>query len=106
MQSEGLKNQRNDISAKKTSNFVLFYLFLLNFSHSVVTERSLHYWLLYLFNPLSSNPTSWLNILKQFFSSLPTNCLSVFDHFVGLALKVLTTETILALKRAETCFLA
>ena len=105
MQSEGLKNQRNDISAKKTSNFV-FYLFLLNFSHSVVTERSLHYWLSYLFDPLSSNPTSWSNILKQFFGSLPTNCLSVFDHFVGLALKGLTTETILALKRAETCFLA
>ena len=25
--------------------------------------------------------------LKQFVASLPTNCLSVFDHFVGLALK-------------------
>ena len=34
--------------------------------------------------PLSTNPTSWSNILKQFISNLPTNCLSVFDHFVGL----------------------
>ena len=25
--------------------------------------------------------------LKQFVGKLPTNCLSVFDHFVGLALK-------------------
>ena len=25
--------------------------------------------------------------LKQFVSKLPTNCLSVFDHFVQLALK-------------------
>ena len=28
--------------------------------------------------------------LKQFVGKLPTNCLSVFDHFVGLALKGLT----------------
>ena len=39
------------------------------------------------FKPLSANPTKWSNILKQFVSNLPTNCLSVFDHFVRLALK-------------------
>ena len=39
------------------------------------------------FNPLSANFTKWSNILKQFVGKLPTNCLSVFDHFVGLALK-------------------
>ena len=38
-------------------------------------------------NPLSANPTKWLNALKQFVGKLPTNCLSVFNHFVGLALK-------------------
>ena len=38
-------------------------------------------------NPLSANPTKWSNILKQFVGNLPTNCLSVFDHFVKLALK-------------------
>ena len=37
------------------------------------------------FNPLSVNPTKWSNILKQFVSNLPTNWLSVFDHFVELA---------------------
>ena len=36
---------------------------------------------------LKENPTKWLNTLKQFAENLPTNCLSVFDHFVGLALK-------------------
>ena len=36
-------------------------------------------------NPLTANPTEWSNTLKQI--RLPTNCLSVFDHFVGLALK-------------------
>ena len=40
-----------------------------------------------LINPLSANPTKWSNTLKQFVGNLPTNCLSVFDHFVGLALK-------------------
>ena len=38
-------------------------------------------------NPLSANFTKWLNTLKQFVGNLPTNCLSVFGHFVGLALK-------------------
>ena len=38
-------------------------------------------------NPLSANPTKWSNTFKQFVDNLPTNCLSVFDHFVKLALK-------------------
>ena len=38
-------------------------------------------------NPLSANFTKWLSTIKQFVGKLPTNYLSVFDHFVGLALK-------------------
>ena len=38
-------------------------------------------------NPLSANFTKWSNTLKQFVGKLLTNCLTVFDHFVGLALK-------------------
>ena len=38
-------------------------------------------------NPLSTNPKKWSNTLKQSVVKLPTNCLSVFDHFLGLALK-------------------
>ena len=38
-------------------------------------------------NPLSAHPTKWSNTLKQFVGNLRTNCLSVFDHFVILALK-------------------
>ena len=38
-------------------------------------------------NPLNANPTKWSNTLKQFVGNLPTNCLSVFDHFVNLAFK-------------------
>ena len=41
-------------------------------------------------NPISANITKWSNTLKQFVGKLPTNCLSVFDYFVGLALKGLT----------------
>ena len=37
-------------------------------------------------NPLSANPTKWPNTLKQFVGKLATNCLSVFGHFVNLAL--------------------
>ena len=39
------------------------------------------------FNPLSAKFIKWSNTLKQFVGKLPTNCLSVFDHFMGLALK-------------------
>ena len=41
----------------------------------------------YYSNPLSANPTIWSNTLNQFVGNLPTNCLSVFDDFVRLALK-------------------
>ena len=33
------------------------------------------------FNPLSAKFIKWSNTLKQFVGKLPTNCLSVFDHF-------------------------
>ena len=46
-----------------------------------------------LINPLSANPTKWSNKFKQFVGKLPTNCLSVFDHFVGLALKGLNYQS-------------
>ena len=42
------------------------------------------------FNPLNAKFTKWSNTLKQFVGKLPTNCLSVFDHFVGLTLKRLS----------------
>ena len=42
------------------------------------------------FNPLSANFTKWSNTFKQFVGKLSTNCLSVFDHFVGLGLKGLS----------------
>ena len=38
-------------------------------------------------NPLSVNFTKWSSTPKQFFRKLSSNYLSVFDHFVGLALK-------------------
>ena len=44
-------------------------------------------WYCAMLTPLSVNPTKWSNPLKQFVGNLPKNCLSVFDHFVKLALK-------------------
>ena len=44
-------------------------------------------WLSAKFNSLSANPTKWPNTLKQFVGKLPANCLSVFGHFVKLALE-------------------
>ena len=41
-------------------------------------------------NPLNANLEKWSNTLKQIVGNLPTICLSVFDHFMNLALKGLT----------------
>ena len=54
-------------------------------------------------NPLSASFTKWSNTLKQF-GLLPMNCLSVFDHFVGLALKALTSNMIGVTMNFETQF--
>ena len=40
----------------------------------------------FVFNPLSENLAKWTDI-ETIHWQKPTNCLSVFDHFVGLALK-------------------
>ena len=44
------------------------------------------------FNPLSAKFIKWSNTLKQIVGKLPTICLSVFDHFSGLALKRLNND--------------
>ena len=54
-------------------------------------------------NPLSANPTKWSNTLKRFVGKLPTNCLSVFDHFVKLALNGLKRpKMMISSKKART----
>ena len=49
-------------------------------------------WMNEYINPLSANPIKRSNTLKQFISKLLTNCLSVFNHFVKLALKELSKK--------------
>ena len=56
-----------------------------------------------IFNPLSANPTKWSNTLKHFIGNFPTNCLSVFDHFVKLALKGLM-YIFIGIFRVATCW--
>ena len=41
----------------------------------------------FFLNLLNANLTKWSNTLKQFVGKLPTSCLSMFDHFVGLVFK-------------------
>ena len=42
----------------------------------------------FIIKPLSANFRTWSNTLKQFVGKLPTDCFSMFDHFVGLGLRV------------------
>ena len=58
--------------------------------------------LIFDFNRLSANPTNWSNTFKQFVGAdnsrlLPTNCLSVFDQLVGLALKGLNNYSLVCI---------
>ena len=43
--------------------------------------------LIYQINTLNANPEKWSNTLKQIVGNWATICLSVFDHFMNLALK-------------------
>ena len=54
--------------------------FLANFT--IFDEKNI-FWFCFIINPLSANPTQCSNTLKQFFGN------SVFNHFVGLALKAI-----------------
>ena len=49
---------------------------------------------IYNINPLSAKFIKWSNTLKQIVGKLPTICLSVFDHFSGLAFKGLKQNVI------------
>ena len=57
-------------------------------------SRMLHERAISQLNALSANPTKWSNTFKQFVGKLSTNGLSVFGHFVGLALKGLIVSRI------------
>ena len=65
--------------ANRLTGFCMVWVYILNTLLAI-----------FVFNPLSAKFMKWSNTLKQFVDKLLTNCLSVFDHFVGLALKGLT----------------
>ena len=53
----------------------------------------------------SAYPTKWSNRLKQFVGNLLTNCLSVFDYFVGLTLKGLGMASTMFIDNKAVLFL-
>ena len=84
--------QGNLFCALKIFFLIFFYLKLewlpSQYRLSLVAHLLLHPFC-FSVNPLSANPTKWLNTLKQFVGNSPTNCMSVLNHFVWLALKEL-----------------
>ena len=105
-----LESLFNIVSGLQACNFIkkrlqhrCFLVNIANFLRTVFFVENLRWLLLVLcifnlrvfLNPLSANPTKWANTLKQFAGKLPTNCLSTFDHFVGLALKRLRVRVII-----------
>ena len=55
-----------------------FQIYIVNLVSGIIATATLNLWA-----QISQNGET----LKQFIGKLPTNCLSVFDHFVGQALK-------------------
>ena len=51
------------------------------------------------FNPLSANPTKWSKHTQTIRRQQSMNCLSVFDHFVNLALKGLKSWRLYGLNK-------
>ena len=45
----------------------------------------------------------WSNTLKKFVGKLSTNCLSMFDHFGGMALKGLKIKRMISLQWKNPC---
>ena len=82
----------SDTTNPNFGSYWYFIFFQFDILHKSKKEGYIEITLLTFLNPISANPTKWSNILKQFVSKLPTNCLSVFGHFVKLALNPFTTE--------------
>ena len=80
--------------ARKKFEFAFFCVFLLEMEMSWSFEQiaMFQFWekVMLLLNIFCANFTKWSNTPKKFVVNLPTNCLTVFDHFVGLVFKGLT----------------
>ena len=63
----------------------------INTTHFLLCLHGLMY-MCVVINPLNDSPTKRSNTLKKFVNNLQTNCLSVFDHFVGLGVKALMQQ--------------
>ena len=77
-----LQKLYGNISAKDKKNVTFFRIRIFFVDKTTFNFHSSN-----KINPLSANLTKWSKTLKQFVGNFPTNCLSVFEHFVGLALK-------------------
>ena len=78
------KIYRDEVSVLRLENYQICSMFKVSIANnSQMTLIPKHF----IINPLSTKLRKSSNTLKQFVGNLPTNCLSVFGHFVGLALK-------------------
>ena len=70
--------------------------------HFIILLREFTNYVYWLINPLIANLTKWSNTLKQFVGNFPTNCLSVFDNFMRLALEELNCDV----SKSQYCVLS
>ena len=93
--------RQNKMFAMSTSKTMPMFIFSVKIQ---LQKISCEHYSKNILNPLSASFIKLSNTLKQFVGKLPMNCLSVFDHFVGLALKGLSFLTVFAydLYKAES----
>ena len=78
------KIYRDQVSVLRLENYQICSMFKVSIANNSQMTLILKH---FIINPLSTKLRKSSNTLKQFVGNLPTNCLSVFGHFVGLALK-------------------
>ena len=72
--------------------YILISKYFVKWKISNKTSKQIFSKMLVNLKPLSANAKKWSKTLKQLVGWQSTNCLSVFDHFVGLVLKEVTNR--------------
>ena len=82
-----LSYNSNDSDGNKMNYIGLLLWFSAKIRQQLKLLSIVGFWAFVFFNSWSANPTKWSNTLKQFFGYCRQIFLSVFNHFMGLALK-------------------
>ena len=79
-----IQSYGNGYIQKVSQNLQSHILHLMRCHLSICRSWLIWFWDIWSINPLNANSRKWSNTLNQFVGKLPTNSLSMFDHFEGI----------------------